>query len=202
MRRLHNISISNDNLEDIELCTLLTTAVENLQAVSHFKHETFTALFSRLWDNYQGVAEESNKMSSQVFYSWKIPLSCLSDQHGVCKCQFYATSAFRRNQPRDWKCYERICGEVTSLEAKDSSGGNYEGQGRGFTTGRLHEATRFHQSGLVSQVRERFSASRAQQRQTSRLYRWSGSCWGANICRRIWHGLRRRPIRAHFRLDF
>ena len=46
MRRLHNstTSINNDYLEDIELCTLLTTAAENLHAVSHFEHETFTAL--------------------------------------------------------------------------------------------------------------------------------------------------------------
>ena len=38
-----------------------------------------------------------------------------------------------------------------------------------FTAGRLQEATRFHQSGLVGGIRERFflwiSASRAQQRQ-------------------------------------
>ena len=46
MRRLHDSinSISKDYLEDVELCTLLTTVVENLHAVSHFKHETFTAL--------------------------------------------------------------------------------------------------------------------------------------------------------------
>ena len=46
MHRLHNniVSIKNDYLEDFELCTLLTTVVENLHAVSHFKHETFTAL--------------------------------------------------------------------------------------------------------------------------------------------------------------
>ena len=55
-----------------------------------------------------------------------------------------------------------------------------------------------------------------------RLYRWSGSYWGANRCRRIWHGLRKRlfwpkeneditpitvsrsgwAIFAQFRLDF
>ena len=52
--------------------------------------------------------------------------------------------------------YDRICGEVSSAEAMDSSGGNYQGQGRGFTTGRLHEETRFHQSGLIGRTRERF----------------------------------------------
>ena len=44
MRRLRNsiAYINNDYLEDILLCTLLTTVVENLHAV--FKHEIFTAL--------------------------------------------------------------------------------------------------------------------------------------------------------------
>ena len=43
---LHNsiASINNDYLEDIELCALLTTVVENLHVVSHFMHETFTVL--------------------------------------------------------------------------------------------------------------------------------------------------------------
>lgn len=46
MRRLHNgiPSINNDYRENIELWTILTTVVENLHAVSHFKHGTFTAL--------------------------------------------------------------------------------------------------------------------------------------------------------------
>lgn len=46
MRRLQNsiASINNDYLEDIGLCTLLTIVVENLFAVSHFKHKTFTTL--------------------------------------------------------------------------------------------------------------------------------------------------------------
>ena len=44
-RLLSSIATMNKNyLEDVELCTLLTTVVENLHAVSHFKHETFTAL--------------------------------------------------------------------------------------------------------------------------------------------------------------
>ena len=37
-------TINKDFLDDVELCTLLTTVVENLHAVSHFKHETFTVL--------------------------------------------------------------------------------------------------------------------------------------------------------------
>ena len=37
-------TINKDFLDNVELCTLLTTVVENLHAVSHFKHETFTVL--------------------------------------------------------------------------------------------------------------------------------------------------------------
>ena len=46
MRRLQdNVkNINEEYLGDIDLRTLLTTLVENLHAVSHFKNETFTAL--------------------------------------------------------------------------------------------------------------------------------------------------------------
>ena len=36
-------SIKDDYAKETESCTLLTTVMENLHAVSHFKHETFTA---------------------------------------------------------------------------------------------------------------------------------------------------------------
>ena len=38
------IDVNPEFAEDILLETLLTTQVENLHAVSHFKHETFTVL--------------------------------------------------------------------------------------------------------------------------------------------------------------
>ena len=46
MRRMHDsiTTINKDYIDDVQLCTLLTTVVENLHAVSHFKHEKFTAL--------------------------------------------------------------------------------------------------------------------------------------------------------------
>ena len=46
MRRVHDsiTTINKDFLDNVEFCTLLTTVVENLHAVSHFKHETFTVL--------------------------------------------------------------------------------------------------------------------------------------------------------------
>ena len=46
MRRLEdNVKkINEDYLGDIDLCTFLTTLVENLHVVPHFKNETFTAL--------------------------------------------------------------------------------------------------------------------------------------------------------------
>ena len=44
-RLIENISSINPSFVDlVELLTLLTTQVENLHAVSHFKHETFNAL--------------------------------------------------------------------------------------------------------------------------------------------------------------
>ena len=160
MHRLHNsiASISNDYLEDIELCSLLTTVVENLHVVSHFKHENFTAL---QYSQYFGITTKESlmrvtKWAAKYFTREKILLSGLSDQQEVCKFQLYATSTLRRDQPRDCKCYERICGAVSSVEVKDSSGRNYQGRGSGFTTGRLHEATRFHQSGLAGETRKRF----------------------------------------------
>ena len=66
MRRLHDniATINKDFLNDVELCALLTTVVENLYAVSHFKQETFTVLqYSKIfWHYYKGVFKENNKM--------------------------------------------------------------------------------------------------------------------------------------------
>ena len=61
IRRLHDsiMSISKDYLEDVELCTVLTTVVENLHAVSHFKHETFTAL--EYSQDFGAITKESLK---------------------------------------------------------------------------------------------------------------------------------------------
>ena len=135
MRRLYNsiASINNDYLQDIELSTLLTTAVENLHAVSHFKHETFTAL--QYSQDFGLITKESwkrvTKWAAKYLTHEKILLSGPSNQHGVCKCKLYATSTFSRDRPRDRKCYERICGEVSSLEAKDGSEGNYQRTGQG-----------------------------------------------------------------------
>ena len=70
-------------------------------------------------------------MGNQVFYSWKILLLCPRTSTE------FTNVNFMRPLPSDWKCYERICEEVSSFEAKDSSGGNYQGVDRGFTTGRL-----------------------------------------------------------------
>ena len=44
--------------DDMLLQTLLTTQVENLHAVSHLKHETFTVLqyAQGFWNNRQGIA--------------------------------------------------------------------------------------------------------------------------------------------------
>ena len=95
MRCLHNsiASINNDYLEDIELCTLLTIVVENLHVVSHFKDETFTAL---------PYSQDFGIITNQLFYSWKILLSCSPQHHRACKCQLYICDRYlqRRSTPR------------------------------------------------------------------------------------------------------
>ena len=61
MARLQNNlkSIIEDYLGDVDLRTLLTTIVENLYTVSHFKNETFTALqYAR---DFSTIAKESFK---------------------------------------------------------------------------------------------------------------------------------------------
>ena len=46
MRSLHDsiTTVNKDFLDGVELCTLRTTVVGNLHAVSHFKHEKLTVL--------------------------------------------------------------------------------------------------------------------------------------------------------------
>ena len=113
MRCLHNsiASINNDYLEDIELCTLLTIVVENLHAVSHFKDETFTAL---------PYSQDFRIITNQVFYSWKTYYRVPHSTTEFASVNFiYATATFRGDQPRDWKCYERI----GSGSVEEDSGG-------------------------------------------------------------------------------
>ena len=125
MRRLHNniVSIKNDYLEDFELCTLLTTVVENLHAVSHFKHETF-----------QGVVKESNIQNGNP----NILLMKNTTIVSPTPARSLQMSNFTRRSTPRLKVLWKNCGEVSFVEAKDSSGGNYQGQGRGFTTSCLH----------------------------------------------------------------
>ena len=91
MRRLYNsiASINNDYLQDIELSTLLTAVVENLHAVSHLKHETFTEL--QYSQDFGLIIKESlkkvTKWTAKYFTHEKNLLSCPSNQHGVCKCK-------------------------------------------------------------------------------------------------------------------
>ena len=86
------------------------------------------------------------------------------------------------DQPRDWKCYKRICGEVSSFEAKDSSEGNYRGQGKGFTTGSLYEETRFPQVDLLAGLENDFNFGATATKALQHFDRLSGwkemfQCW-------------------------
>ena len=65
MARLQNNlkNINEDYVGDVDLRTLLTTIVENLHAVSHFKNETFTALqYAR---DFGTIAKESLKRTTK-----------------------------------------------------------------------------------------------------------------------------------------
>lgn len=65
MKLLHkNISETNAAyIQDVELSTLLTTVVENLHAVSHFKHETFTQL--QYAQDFGTITKESLKRTTK-----------------------------------------------------------------------------------------------------------------------------------------
>ena len=65
MRRLQdNVkNINEEYLGDINLRTLLTTLVENLHAVSHFKNETFTAL--QYAQDFGTISKESLKRTTK-----------------------------------------------------------------------------------------------------------------------------------------
>ena len=56
-------SINEDYLGDVDLRTLLTTTVENLHAVSHFKNKTFTAL--QYVRDFGTIAKESFKRTTK-----------------------------------------------------------------------------------------------------------------------------------------
>ena len=63
MDRLNVIDVNPEFAEDILLETLLTIQVENLHAVSHFKHETFTVLQYAL--DFGTIVKESIKRTSR-----------------------------------------------------------------------------------------------------------------------------------------
>ena len=56
-------NVNEDYLGDIDLRTLLTTQVENLHAVSHFKNETFTALQHA--QDFGTISKESLKRTTK-----------------------------------------------------------------------------------------------------------------------------------------
>ena len=65
-RLIENISSTSSSFVDlVELLTLLTTQVENLHAVSHFKHETFSAL--NYSQDFGTIVKESLKRITNWF---------------------------------------------------------------------------------------------------------------------------------------
>ena len=90
MRRLHNsiASINNDCLEDIELCTLLTTVAENLHAVSHFRHETALQYSQDFGIITKESSKTVTKWAAKYFTQEKFLLACHLHQHGVASVNF------------------------------------------------------------------------------------------------------------------
>ena len=78
VRLQNNLKSINENRPGyVDIRTLLTTIVENLHAVSHFKNETFTALqYARqLWHNCKRIIKKKDKVERQILYTWQIVLS-------------------------------------------------------------------------------------------------------------------------------
>ena len=108
------IDVNPEFAEDILLETLLTTHVENLHAVSHFKHETFTVLQYAL--DFGTIVKESIKRTSRwaaKYYthdrSCRAPFSCCND----------GTFAKRRNITRYGGTYERMVRELQTSTPTD-----------------------------------------------------------------------------------
>ena len=83
MARLQNNlkSINENYLGDVDLRTLMTTIVENLHAVSHFKNETFTALqYAR---DFGTIAKESFKRTTKWSAKYFTPNRFIHFQHLV-----------------------------------------------------------------------------------------------------------------------
>ena len=96
MRRRHEsiAATNNEYLEEVELCTLLTTVVESIHAVSHFKHETFTAL--QYSEDFGTITKESLKRITE-FYPPQVVFSRAKDHRGFSKYKIHATASVSRD---------------------------------------------------------------------------------------------------------
>ena len=85
-----NVTTVNPNYKDtINWKTLLTTIVENLHAVSHFKHETFDApqICHRLRHYIKGIIEVNNEVGGEILYTSIFILSSATDWKVVQGCK-------------------------------------------------------------------------------------------------------------------
>ena len=89
-----NVTTVNPNYKDtIDWKTLLTTIVENLHAVSHFKHETFDAL--QYATDFGTISKESLKRikSFKILYTSIFILSSATDWNVVQGCKVYDSTS-------------------------------------------------------------------------------------------------------------
>ena len=94
---MSKVTIVNPNYKDtIDWKTLLTTIVENLHAVSNFKHETFNALQYGI--DFGTIAKVSlkriTKWGSEILYTASIfILSSATDWNVVQGCKAYDSTS-------------------------------------------------------------------------------------------------------------
>ena len=86
-------------------------------------------------ENYQGVVKESKESTKWASKHFTHEKSYYRVPH--TGTEFTNVKLSEEINPR-LKVLWKNCGKVSFVEAKDSSGGNYQGQSRGFTTGCLH----------------------------------------------------------------
>ena len=131
MARLQNNlkSIDEDYLGDVDLRTLLTTIVQNLHAVSHFKNETFTALqYAR---DFGSITKEplkrTTKWSAKCFTHDKslYPVPTSSMELADVEEMKRPTDSCK-DRSSNWSSDEGVGGQISSCEAENSAEWNHK----------------------------------------------------------------------------
>ena len=153
MRRLHDsiTTINKDFLDDVELCTLLTTVVENLHAVSHFKHETFTVL--QYSQHFGTITKESlkriTKWGAQYFTHDKSYYPFPQTRMEFANINFMQPLLLEEISPETETAMKELVEKYCPVRQRTVRGETTKGQSRGFTTGSLLEGTTLERVDLM-----------------------------------------------------